>query len=184
MIVRYACLMSSASPDRVPSGRRTKRPRDDSRPFYRYNIGALLRDPQATLERRLHEKLDAVGYADLRRSHGLVFQYIGDGARVVDLAARAQMTKQSMAEIVAYLEERGYVTRSVDPTDRRAKVVRLTEKGAASLPAALKGLAEIEAEWKALFGDARLERLRGELAALREVLEKRYGTAFEPRATD
>ena len=150
------------------------------RPFWRFNIGALMRDPLALLDLRLKEKLDVVGYDDLRRNHGLVFQYIGAGARVVDLARRAQMTKQSMAEIVAYLEERGYVTRAVDPSDARAKIVRLTPKGEAAQPAALTAITEIEAEWKALFGEARFERLRRELGALRTVLEERHGTDWEP----
>lgn len=151
-----------------------------SRPFWRHNIGALLRDPLALLDLELQRKLDRLGYADLRRNHGLVFQYIGDGSRVVDLAARAQMTKQSMGEIVAYLEERGYVTRVADPDDGRAKLVRLTAKGEASQPAALTGIAEIEDQWKALFGSARFERLRRELGALRAELEKAHGTDWEP----
>lgn len=172
--------MSSPAGGRRPRSRRRPNQIAAERPFFRYNIGALLRDPLALLDLRLQEKLDAQGYADLRRNHGLVFQYIGAGARVVELAARAQMTKQSMAEIVAYLEDRGYVTRTVDPADGRARIVRLTPKGEATQPAALGAIAEIEAEWKALFGSARLERLRDELAALRDDLERRHGTAWEP----
>ena len=167
---------SAPRPTRQPSGRP---PRAQHLPFWRFNIGALLRDPHDMLDRRLHQKLDLVGFDDLRRHHGLVFQYIGERSRVIDLAARAQMTKQAMAEIVDYLERRGYVTRTVDPDDRRAKPVQLTDKGRSAQPAALNAIAEIEEEWKASFGGARFERLRGELAALREALEQ---PAEAPRA--
>ena len=72
---------------------------------------------------------------------------------------------------LSYLEERGYVSRTTDPSDRRAKRVQLTDKGRSAQPVALQAIAEIEAEWKAVFGSARFERLRSELAALRDVLE-------------
>ena len=170
---------SAPQPTRQPPGRP---PRAQHLPFWRFNIGALLRDPHDMLDRRLHQKLDLVGFDDLRRNHGLVFQYIGERSRVIDLAARAQMTKQAMAEIVDYLERRGYVTRTVDPDDRRAKPVQLTDKGRSAQPAALNAIAEIEEEWKASFGDARFERLRDELAALREALEQLPASASPARA--
>ena len=43
-----------------------------------------------------------------------------------ELARRAQITKQSMSELVAHLERHGYVERVPDPDDRRAKLVRAT----------------------------------------------------------
>jgi DNA-binding MarR family transcriptional regulator len=45
------------------------------------------------------------------------------------MAARAQMTKQAMAELVHYLEGHGRVVRVPDPTDRRAKLVVPTDRG-------------------------------------------------------
>jgi DNA-binding MarR family transcriptional regulator len=39
------------------------------------------------------------------------------------------MTKQAMAEPVRYLETHGYVVRVPDPVDRRAELVRPTERG-------------------------------------------------------
>ena len=51
-----------------------------------------------------------------------------------ELAARAQITKQSMAELVAHLEQYGYVERIPDPADGRAKLVRATIRGRAVFP--------------------------------------------------
>jgi len=51
------------------------------------------------------------------------------GLRLTDLAAVAGMTKQAMGEFVADLAADGYVVVEPDPTDRRAKLVRLTDQG-------------------------------------------------------
>jgi DNA-binding MarR family transcriptional regulator len=77
-------------------------------------------------------RLDLVesGYGDIRPTHGCIFRYVhDDGMRLTDLATLAGMTKQSIGEIVDDLAERGYVERIPDPADRRAKLIRLTEKG-------------------------------------------------------
>lgn len=53
-----------------------------------------------------------------------MFQYLDDaGTTVSVLAERAQITKQSMAELVRHLEVHGYVERVPDPKDGRAKLV-------------------------------------------------------------
>jgi DNA-binding MarR family transcriptional regulator len=51
------------------------------------------------------------------------------GRRLTDLATVAGMTKQAMGEFVADLAERGFVTVEPDPSDRRARLVSLTEAG-------------------------------------------------------
>ena len=45
------------------------------------------------------------------------------GTRLTDLAARAQMTKQSMRELVDRAEKLGLVAREPDSLDRRAKTI-------------------------------------------------------------
>jgi DNA-binding MarR family transcriptional regulator len=67
---------------------------------------------------------------EVRAPHGNVFRFLDDdGNQVSELARRAQITKQSMAELVAHLERHGYVERVPDPQDRRAKLVRPTDRG-------------------------------------------------------
>ena len=68
----------------------------------------------------------------LRRAHLLIFRFgTIDGRHTSDLAAHAGMTKQSMHEIVTYLETHGYLRRRPDPTDSRALLVHLTPRGRA-----------------------------------------------------
>ena len=70
------------------------------------------------------------GYKDLNPAHIWVFRYPGpDGMRPSELAAGLQVTRQSVNDLMGDLEERGYLVREPDPTDGRARVVRLTTKG-------------------------------------------------------
>ena len=68
------------------------------------------------------------------------------GIRLTELAARANMTKQATAEIVAEIERREYLQRTTDPADRRAKIIEFTDQGWATVNLALSALAELEAE--------------------------------------
>ena len=96
----------------------------------------------------LVERLAAAGYTDIQTAAHTVFENIDrDGTRLTELAARADMTHQSMGELVATLEERGYVVRRPDPTDGRARLVCLTAKGKQLTRIALHEIAAIEADW-------------------------------------
>src|SRR5581483_9668032 len=73
-------------------------------------IGALLRRPLHDLSLRVAADLASAGFGNLRPAHLTVFQQLAaDGSRLTDLAARAQMTKQSMGALVDDLEQWGYV---------------------------------------------------------------------------
>ena len=87
-----------------------------------------------------------------------------DGSRLTDLAERARMTKQSVGEVTSDLEQRGYVERVPDPSDGRAKIIRLTERGRAAQALGIGLIDEVEEEWAERLGAERV-------AALREALE-------------
>jgi DNA-binding MarR family transcriptional regulator len=125
------------------------------------NLAILLREPFRAGTARLHRRFAERGHPEIRPPHGNVMQYLDDaGTRVSVLAERAQMTKQSMAELVAHLERLGYVERVPDPSDRRAKLVRATPRGRQLYVIAREVVAEIEAEWTARLGKAKMRRLR------------------------
>jgi len=48
------------------------------------------------------------------------------------LADQLQITKQSVNDLLRHLEQHGYITRQHDPTDGRARIVRLTPKDVGS----------------------------------------------------
>src|SRR5579884_143824 len=136
----------------------------------RPNIGILLREPVQEVVRRVTAGLAEAGFDDLRPAHTAVFQHIdADGSRLTDLAERAQITKQSMAYLVDYLEQRGYLERRPDPNDRRAALICLTERGWEQVRAALETIAAVEAEWAERLGAERVEQLRDLLVDLRQL---------------
>jgi DNA-binding MarR family transcriptional regulator len=133
------------------------------------------------LEERLHEGLREAGYGDVRPAHYAVFRYLGpEGSRVTELAEAAGMTKQSMGELVDYLEQCRYVERRADPRDRRARMVVPTEKGRRGIEAAAERIAEIEAELARRMGNERLEELVGSLAELVTFLAEPKGARTGP----
>ena len=131
------------------------------------NLGRLLREPFQEMTQHIHARLAEHGHPNIRIAHGNVFQFLDDeGTRVSELAARAQMTKQSMGELVAHLEAHGYVERVPDPSDGRAKLVRPTASGQATYPLAVEAIAEVEARWAERIGEPKLHRLRALLEEL------------------
>ncbi len=125
------------------------------------NLAILLREPFRVGNEVLHRRFAERGHSEIRPPHGNVMQFLDDdGTRVSVLAERAEMTKQSMAELVAHLERLGYVKRVPDPDDRRAKLVRATPRGKQLYAIAREVVAEIEAEWTKRLGRAKMRRLR------------------------
>jgi DNA-binding MarR family transcriptional regulator len=111
------------------------------------SLGVLLREPVRRGNELLHERLAERGHPEVRVPHGNVLQFLdAEGTRVSELARRAQITKQSMAELVAHLEHHGYVVRVPDPADRRAKLVRITPAGAERHAAVVAAIHTMEDE--------------------------------------
>lgn len=107
----------------------------------------------------------------MRPPHGNALQYLDDdGTRVSELAARAQVTKQSMAELVLHLERHGYVERVPDPSDCRAKLVRATDRGSEVYALAREFVAKTEADWTRKLGKGKMDQLRELLVELNSAL--------------
>jgi DNA-binding MarR family transcriptional regulator len=124
----------------------------------------------------IHQGLVARGFEDLHPAHLVVFQNIeAEGSRATELAARAQITKQSMGYLVDYLEAHGYVRRVPDAVDGRAKLVQMTERGWEVMDAAFASVDELEATWAAELGKERFDQLRDALSALFEIVESSDG---------
>ncbi len=122
---------------------------------------------QQQMSGELMRRLAAAGFTDTRMAHNAVFPHVPpEGIRLVDLAARAGMTKQAMSELVDDLERLGYLRRRPDPDDGRAKLIGFTKRGWASVEVALQSFAEIEAELAEDIGPGRMRQLRRTLLDL------------------
>jgi DNA-binding MarR family transcriptional regulator len=97
------------------------------RPRY---VGALLRPCWQWVWQRISAGVLESGFDDLNPAHIGLFRHPGfDGRRPTEVAEQMQITKQSVNELLAHLEQRGYLTREPDPTDGRARIIRVTAKG-------------------------------------------------------
>jgi DNA-binding MarR family transcriptional regulator len=128
-------------------------------------IGRLLQNAARSVSVQATERLRARGHQGLTLAHTTLLAYLDlDGTRITVLAERAGITKQSMGQLVMELEQRGYVARQVDPTDRRATLVTFTEAGWQFLVDAGTVKRDIEAEYADLLGEEQLETLRATLS--------------------
>jgi DNA-binding MarR family transcriptional regulator len=155
-----------AKVDRTPVDGKTQDdpPADDPR----RNVVVQLREAYQVLDDLVPARLVEKGFTDFRPAHSKVFEYLDQtGTTVSGLADRAHMTKQAMAELVAHLEERGYVMRVPDPSDRRAKLVLVTDRGREVFRVARGLVPELHARLAHLIGEERFEQLRHDLELVR-----------------
>jgi DNA-binding MarR family transcriptional regulator len=109
----------------------------------------------------IQRRLVADGFSDVRFSDGLVFQHLVDGPVTIGaLAARLGVTQQAASKSVADLERRGYVERTADPDDARARLVSLTARGKAVIRAGRDQRAAVTGELAERLGPRRVEAAR------------------------
>ena len=130
-------------------------------------VGALLRLAWQSVRERIYEGVLQAGYTDLSRAHVLLFRWPTiDGLRPSELAARNQLSRQTINDLLSDLEKRGYLERTLDPTDGRARIVRLTECGW-NLQQVISDMSfATESEWAQVIGETRYGEFRSTLYEL------------------
>ena len=137
-------------------------------------VGALMLVGWQWVREQAFAGVRAAGYDDLNPAHvGLVRYPTLDGLRPIEIAARMQITKQSVHDLLGYMEERGYLIRVEDPADRRARVVRLTEKGQGLEREVRAQAASAEEQIANMLGERRFHQLRDALSVLVDELNRR-----------
>ena len=151
---------------------------EESRPYDSLLIGALLALPAQVIGRRVAAALAEQGFTDYRLTYQPVFQWCQpEGSRLTELAKRAGITKQSMAEIIDVLEQHGYVERIPDPTDGRALLIRRTARGWEINRVAREVVEQIQQEWAEALGEERFRHLLETLRQLAYLLNEPLGAA-------
>ena len=135
------------------------------------NTGLLLFYPYRALESRVLAALGAAGFEITLAQARLLQRLARDGSRVTELAAQAQVTKQTAGALVDELERRGYVERVPDPADGRARLIRLAARGLEAVAIAAPVVAEVEAEWTEYLGEEAMAALRSALIRLRGITD-------------
>jgi DNA-binding MarR family transcriptional regulator len=130
----------------------------------------VVRTAKALVDRLRSEHPDGPA-SSMTVVHGLAARYLvgRDDVTAVELARYLRITKQSTSEVVALLEQSGIVRRAPHPRDGRARVLLLTDAGAAKLAQGRDRWQRIEDEWAMLVG-------RNELNIVRNALETYLAT--------
>ena len=132
-------------------------------------IGDVMRAAQRRLVSHLDTALHETGYSDVGAAHASVLGTIdARGSRLATLAERGGRTKQAVAELAGHLVARGYVSLAPDPSDGRAKLYLLTERGFALLVACGRIVDEYESWLDGVLGADGVAQLRHALVAIIE----------------
>jgi DNA-binding MarR family transcriptional regulator len=142
---------------------------DDEQPV---DLGVALFIPYRYMEDRIFRAIKDAGFDDWTLAQVRVFQRVApDGSRLTGLADQAQISKQGAGVLVDQLERLGYVRRVADPTDGRARLIVIEERGRRAAEVAKATSTEILAEWTAFLGTRNFTLLHQILDQLREITD-------------
>jgi DNA-binding MarR family transcriptional regulator len=117
--------------------------------------------------------LAAAGFDDLPRSGPFVLGGMaGHRGSAVEMIRSLGVTRQAASQLIDTLVLRGYLSREINPEDRRRMNIVLTERGRAAAAAIRAGIDQVEAELARMLTPADLAGLRAGLAALGQIREK------------
>jgi len=105
--------------------------------------------------------LKASGINDINLGHFAVLPYVDEtGIRATEIAQKSGISKQAAGKTIEDLKEKGYLTTSPDPRDKRASLVHLSEKGVQMMKTALKATEDVEKRWDQLNNDVNVQQLK------------------------
>ena len=107
-----------------------------------------------------------VSLAELR----LMQQLCLSGTRSTELAARLKLSKQAIGQLIDGLEKKGWVVRSQDPSDRRAKRITYTAQGYQFISDAIDATLVAEHSFSQLIGADNYQRLKKSLMQIVSVM--------------
>lgn len=119
---------------------------------------------------RLLAEIKAAGFADTGFPDGRILRIClrSEQATISQIGRELSITRQGAGKAVASLRDRGYVSITDSATDRREKIVTLTERAMSFLDAHRKAARDIERQLRAAVGPDGFEALARLLLALAE----------------
>jgi DNA-binding MarR family transcriptional regulator len=131
---------------------------------------ALLRWARGSYGQAVRANLAEAGFDDLPGNGPFV---LGGMARfngsAADMITGLGVTKQAASQLIDTLVVRGYLTREVDPEDRRRMTISLTERGRGAAQATRSAVDAVDAELATMITPAELAGLRAGLTALGQI---------------
>jgi DNA-binding MarR family transcriptional regulator len=129
----------------------------------------LLRHARTAYGTAMRTALAEAGYDDIpKNGHYVIGGLAGQagGRPLGQLIDELQLSKQAAGQLVDTLVTRGYVSRDVDPEDRRKLTIALTERGRAAAKAQAAARAAVDAQLLSRVGPKDVERTRRTLSVL------------------
>ena len=139
--------------------------RRSTRELFGFRLAVLVRRWRRVAEISLQE----AGLTDASWAPLIHLAESGDGVTQKVLAARVGIDGSSLVRLLDILERRGFIERRVDPQDRRARLIFLTEPGRRAVAGIRDVLARTDVELLAGLSDA---ELAGMLAAFDQIAER------------
>jgi DNA-binding MarR family transcriptional regulator len=137
-------------------------------------IPALLRAARGAYALAIQSRLAEGGFDDLPRNAPYVLGGMANrGGSIGDLIRELDVSKQAASQLIDTLVVRGYLSREINPDDRRRLSITLTERGSAAAAAVRAGVADVDAQLVELCGPRQIAGLRAGLIALRQIRESR-----------
>ena len=129
----------------------------------------MLRLAWLAFRERIYAAVREAGYTDLQPAHLLLFRYPTiAGMRPSQLAEQAGISKQAVNDLLRQLEAKGYLELRPDPSDGRARLISLTERGAELMEFVRSAAHQVAGEWAHAVGRRRFDAFRKTLLELIE----------------
>jgi DNA-binding MarR family transcriptional regulator len=121
----------------------------------------------------LMARVAARGFEGMTPAFAALIPFLdASGARPSVLAQQAGVSKQAMSQLIREIESRGYIEQVPDPTDTRAKIVRLNKRGVALRQACAVVRQDLQALAQNALGKNRLAALERDLTQLTALLNQ------------
>jgi DNA-binding MarR family transcriptional regulator len=142
-------------------------------PGHEANIPALLRWARGSYAHMITAFLAEAGCDDLPQNGPFVIGGMANhGAPAVDMIRGLGVTRQAASQLIDTLVLRGYLSREVNPADRRRLNIELTERGQAAAEAIAAAVGQVDEELATMITPAELAGLRAGLTALVQIRER------------
>jgi DNA-binding MarR family transcriptional regulator len=135
------------------------------------HVAVLFFVAHRAVEQRVFAELRAAGFEATLAQGRLFARVAEEGSRLTELAESAQVTKQAAQYLVDQLVALGYLERVADPTDARARLIRIAPRGRQAQELARTVEGRITAEWVEHLGCSDFAELRRIMERLREVTD-------------
>jgi DNA-binding MarR family transcriptional regulator len=128
----------------------------------------LLGGVEAAFAAEFDRRIAGTEIGDLSLAHARnVLRHLSGGPlRASQLVSRSGVSKQALSQQIAHLERAGYVAVDPDPSDHRARIVALTERGDRARQLVRRVFRQIERDWARELPDGDLERVHATLTTV------------------